>query len=345
MGRHTGRPPARLHRLILLTTSAAMIVAALTAVTDVSARAAAPRTGIISGRVVAEDGTRLAGVTVVLHTTDLGEADVVQRASTSTSGRFVFRGVKPYQNDVFGGDYQIEALGPDHRYLDGWYERAGATQPSTITLQPGQHVAGRIITLRRGAYVAGTVTDVHGKPVSGVRVELQPGATTGGDFGDRTTTDKHGRYRLVSVPGTGYLHLGANDYINGIRQNRVAYRDYPDAPAAVDARTITLTTYGQVVHANVVLKRRAWVPKVRVTGHTVTITLKVHDPGAVRGTAAVYLTLSRHHLLVRKSVANGQVTLKFKDSRPGKHTYLVRYHATYPPPQPFPVTWELTVRA
>jgi hypothetical protein len=157
------------------------------------------RTGIITGRVVTEDGSGLPGVTVTLtpvaadrRTTSRGSQN---RTSTDEDGNFKFTGLAPYVYSVSASSAKGYAPSPVpvSERQDSGYHRIGAS----VT-----------ITMIKGAAITGRVTNALGEPVIGVQVNaaMARGAEGNPDRGGSSRsdfTDDRGVYRIYGLsPGT-----------------------------------------------------------------------------------------------------------------------------------------------
>ena len=157
------------------------------------------RTGIITGRVVTEDGSGLPGVTVTLtpvaadrRTTSRGSQN---RTSTDEDGNFKFTGLAPYVYSVSASSAKgyVPSPVPVSERQDSGYHRIGAS----VT-----------ITMIKGAAITGSVTNALGEPVIGVQVNaaMARGAEGNPDRGGSSRsdfTDDRGVYRIYGLsPGT-----------------------------------------------------------------------------------------------------------------------------------------------
>jgi hypothetical protein len=158
--------------------------------------ASAQTKGVITGRVVAEDGAGMAGVTVLLSVVAIQGAP---RRSTTTDeeGNFRFADLSPrtYSISVFGSREYV--------------------QPPTITgsgerryYRPGENVQ---IALIRGGVITGRVTNAAGEPVIGIQVlairvreaDGWPTQIRGGS--SQRLTDDRGVYRIYGLQPGGYI--------------------------------------------------------------------------------------------------------------------------------------------
>jgi len=152
--------------------------------------------GAITGRVVADDGSGMAGVTVMLFPT---AAQGGQRRSTNTDEegnfRFTDLSARPYGVSVFS----------TREYV----------QPPVIT-GSGERRYYRIgenvnLTLIRGGVITGRVTNAVGEPVVGIQVSAIRVRDTEGKplqasyNSSQRSTDDRGVYRLYGLQPGGYI--------------------------------------------------------------------------------------------------------------------------------------------
>jgi protocatechuate 3,4-dioxygenase beta subunit len=158
--------------------------------------ASAQTKGAITGRVAAEDGAGMAGVTVTLSAVAIQGG---QRRSTTTDeeGNFRFTDLspRPYSISVFASREYV--------------------QPPAITgsgerryYRPGENVN---IALIRGGVITGRVTNPAGEPVIGIQVvpirvrdaDGRPARMSGGSL--QRLTDDRGVYRVYGLQPGGYI--------------------------------------------------------------------------------------------------------------------------------------------
>lgn len=153
-----------------------------------------PRTGVIIGRVVTEDGNAVDGATVTCNSGD-GMAPS-RTAITDAEGQFSLTGLVP-------AAYRIGSYSPGYvvmQGLDGPFARIG----DTVNL-----------TLVKGGVITGRVTNASGAPVVAVQVVAhrlrdQEGRAVRNDAAARTRqTDDRGIYRIYGLAAGSY-HIVAN---------------------------------------------------------------------------------------------------------------------------------------
>src|SRR5262245_2761245 len=119
------------------------------------------QTGIITGRVVTDDGGGLPGVTVTLTPVAADRRAISgrpqNRSFTDEDGNFKFTGLAPvvYSVNASGVKGYVPSPIPVSEWQDGGYHRIGAN----VT-----------ITMIKGGAITGRVTNAMGEPVIGVQV-------------------------------------------------------------------------------------------------------------------------------------------------------------------------------
>src|SRR5262245_5651560 len=158
--------------------------------------AGAQTKGAITGRVVAEDGAGMAGVTVMLSAVAIEGG---QRRSTTTDeeGNFRFADLspRPYSISVFGSREYVTPPA-----ITGSGERR--------YYRPGENVQ---IALIRGGVITGRVTNAAGEPVIGIQVvavrlrdaDGRPTRISGGSL--QRLTDDRGVYRIYGLQPGVYI--------------------------------------------------------------------------------------------------------------------------------------------
>src|SRR5262245_9094982 len=158
--------------------------------------ASAQTKGAISGRVVAEDGAGMAGVTVLLSVVTI-QGSPRRSTTTDEEGNFRFADLSPrtYSISVFGSREYV--------------------QPPTITgsgerryYRPGENVQ---IALIRGGVITGRVTNAAGEPVIGIQVlpirvrdaDGRPAQIAAGSL--QRLTDDRGVYRIYGLQPGAYI--------------------------------------------------------------------------------------------------------------------------------------------
>jgi hypothetical protein len=163
------------------------------------------QTGVITGRVVTEDGGGLPNVTVLLYQVSTNQRGAARRFSTTTDeeGAFKFTGVPPRAYTIQVSEtkgYVRELIPASERNIRGYY-RVGDN--AVIRLIRGGVITGRVTTSTGepmiGIYVSATMTrDTEGNPV-----RQSPG-------GRVRSTDDRGVYRIYGLsPGTYVVGIHA----------------------------------------------------------------------------------------------------------------------------------------
>jgi hypothetical protein len=182
--------------------------------------------GSINGRVVADDGQPLAGVTVYAQSLH----NQYSAGGSDTEGKFTLK-------NLARGAYTLNA------FLAGYYDPTRFTKENgaRIYYRPGEAVT---IKLSKGGVITGRVRDANGEPLIAVRVRAimlrdAEGRTLGepgfGAGPAERTTDDRGVYRIYGLPPGVYVVAaggkGAFDYNRRV----TAYDD--DAPTYYPATT------------------------------------------------------------------------------------------------------------
>jgi protocatechuate 3,4-dioxygenase beta subunit len=174
------------------------------------ARPAPAGTGIIRGRVVADDtGDPVRGCRVMLMKAGLGPQREPYSpmaepgfARTSEDGRYEF-------TRLAAGAYTVSAAPEmsNARYVSPFAPGPGMSFGKTIELADGQKIQAPEIRLPRAGVLAGRVVDEFGDPVAYVRVNplLRMGAGEPRQAGmSMTATDDLGRFRLFGLRAGEY---------------------------------------------------------------------------------------------------------------------------------------------
>src|SRR5215510_7810599 len=157
------------------------------------------QTGVITGRVVTEDGSGLPGVTVTLAPVAADRRAISgrpqNRTLTDEDGNFKFTGLAPCVYSVTASSAKGYAPSP---------------VPFSETQDSGYHRIGANVTIImiKGGAITGRVTNAMGEPVIGVQVNAAmargaEGSQDRGGSGNPRVTDDRGVYRIYGLsPGT-----------------------------------------------------------------------------------------------------------------------------------------------
>jgi len=170
------------------------------------------QTGVITGRVVAQDGGDMSKVFVKIYPVQAGGP---LWTNTDENGNFKFTGLTPRAYLI----YVRETRG---------YVRQSIPGSGRIYYRIGDHA---VITMIRGGVITGRVTTANGEPMVGAQVTAM--MTRGAEgapflrnyYGHSRNTDDRGVYRLYGLPP------GA--YVVSVRSDLSLYRISPydgDAP-------------------------------------------------------------------------------------------------------------------
>jgi hypothetical protein len=192
------------------------------------------QTGVITGRVVAEDGGDMSNVSVSIYQVYAGQRNAVSPISTNTdeNGNFNFTSLKPRAYWI----YVRETRGYVNPFIPG---------SGTTYYRIGDHA---VITMIRGGVITGRVTTADGEPMIGAHVSATmtrdaEGATIRRQYASRTRiTDDRGIYRLYG--------LQTGTYAVSVRSNLSAQQISPydgDTPAYHPSSTRDTTAEVAVV--------------------------------------------------------------------------------------------------
>jgi hypothetical protein len=202
-------------RVVLAALSVVALTAAQAPPRDGGPAAVPIGTGRISG-VVQDDAERpIRRARVALS----GDMRLQRRTITDDQGRFAFDTLPP-------GRFTLTAFKP--AYPTASYGARRPNRPGAgLFLDPGEEASGLVITLPRGAVIAGTVYDAHGQPMPGVPVQpWEVRATLSGERiidspstgGVATTADDQGRFRFYGLPAGEYT-VGTSWFYSGLVTN------------------------------------------------------------------------------------------------------------------------------
>jgi hypothetical protein len=186
----------------------------------------------LSGVVVSDSGSPLAGADVTLSSTTHGVGQIVK---TDGTGSFTFGSVMP-------GRYALSAR------LEGFVAMEyGATRPDragmVVLVDDTQHVAALTIVLPRVATIRGVVTKPDGAPAHLVRVTAVRATRAGASAATwgSTATNASGEYSLGGLPPGPYYVRAFIPY-QALSSGEMPLRGvfHPDAHDEADAATVTL---------------------------------------------------------------------------------------------------------
>src|SRR5690349_18284696 len=176
------------------------------------------KSGVITGRVVSENGQPLVNVNVLVRP-NTPEGTPVTQTTTNRNGVFKVSGLE-------NGSYNVSAAVP-----------AYIPKPSNT---PSIYKDGELVTLvlMKGAVITGTVTNVKGEPVVGIGVRVRMARDESGrsyeDYGRYydNMTDDRGVYRVYGIP-TGIYVVSADGSVE----------DRNSLPMAINGFANDLPTY------------------------------------------------------------------------------------------------------
>ncbi len=151
--------------------------------------------GVITGRVVSDEGAGLAGMTVRLTATGASRLGQIRSTSTDDEGNFRFDGLpsQVYSADVSGG----------RAYVPAPKSAAERAEPRRVRI--GESLT---LTMIRGGVITGRVTNSGGEgliamPLAAIMVRDAEGNPISGQYNRQTGTDDRGIYRFYGLtPGT-----------------------------------------------------------------------------------------------------------------------------------------------
>ncbi|MGH9935807.1 MAG: carboxypeptidase regulatory-like domain-containing protein [Blastocatellia bacterium] len=209
---------------------------------------AGAQTGVITGRVVSEDGGGMPNVPVFLSQVGSNQRAInaqPERTATDEDGNFRFTGLAPrlYSVNVLAAKGYVYQPVPASERNNRGYHRIG----DSVTL-----------TLIRGGVITGRVTTATGEPMIGVQVsammvrdfEGSPLRQQGG--GRPRTTDDRGVYRLYGLtPGTYVVFTrGAMSGSQISAYDGYAPAYHPSSPRETAAE-ITVTSGGEATGVDI----------------------------------------------------------------------------------------------
>jgi hypothetical protein len=238
--------------------------------------AAKPGTATISGRVTL-NGEPVANVVVALQNPPGPSPSPGIRVRTDGAGQFRFTGVT-------AGRYVLGALAPGFISPS---DQSWGPQGALITVSEGENMDGVSIELKRGAAIAGRVTDSRRRPIVEEGVVLmrldeggRPQFFTSPMNNYLNVTDDRGYYRLFGLPAGRYLvSVGRRpqefSYTAG---RRIIYPQtfHPDATEESKAEVIELSEGGEATGVDITVAeaKLAYIVSGRVvdaqTGQPVT---------------------------------------------------------------------------
>jgi len=192
--------------------------------------AAAASGGSLSGTVVAAaDGTPLAGICVSVEN---GPGTV-----TDSLGQYSISGLDP---GLYAVQYWDCTLTPS--YVGQWYlGHPDSGSADKVTVIADSDTALAEVALAAGVSVHGTVTDVHGDPIAGISVNVNP-ANSGQSTGTMTAND--GTYATSPLPPGDYKVQFADNNASPLW----AREYWNDAVSWNTADVVTLQTSDGPVH-------------------------------------------------------------------------------------------------
>jgi Carboxypeptidase regulatory-like domain len=252
-------------------------------------------TATISGRVTL-NGEPVANVVVALQNPSGTPPSPGIRVRTDGAGQFRFTGVT-------AGRYVLGALAPGFVSPS---DRPYGPQGALITVSEGENMDGVSIELKRGAAIAGRVTDSRRRAIAEENVVLmrldengKPQHFYSQMNTSLNTTDDRGYYRLFGLPAGRYLvNVGHKPQeFSSLGGRRIFYPKtfHPDATEESKAEVIELSEGGEATGVDITVAeaKQAYLVSGRIvdaeTGQPVTMMdvgyVKVMEDGRGAGSA------------------------------------------------------------
>src|SRR4051812_44267108 len=212
--------------------------------------AQAAATGSIAGKVTsAANGAAIAGVCVVVHPLSAGASNGL--AYTDSDGSYVASGLADGSYNV---QFEPQCTTPLPYSPQAYRGQADVSTAATVTVSGGGATTGIDAAFAASRGITGTVTDIHGLPVSGTCVQVD------GRWQQQATTDAQGRYDIAALaPGTFSVKFAdcssayAVQFYNNIYDATKATRVSVQAATATPGIDATLhrasTISGTLTHA------------------------------------------------------------------------------------------------
>ena len=195
----------------------ATLCCALLAVAAHAQNTGSPNTGSIAGQALAPDGKPLAGATVSLFRSNMGQVagpqtpPVPVTATSDADGQFSFTDLAP--RPYF---YRIERTG----YLPSnlaMRRGSSALQSGSVSinLTPDQHLNNYVISLVPEATLSGVITGADGAPVAGAQLIVFRQVFNGNLATAGATTDDRGLFHFTSLLPGRYSILSSLPAVSG----------------------------------------------------------------------------------------------------------------------------------
>jgi|GEM_PF-1682413 len=153
---------------------------------------------------------------------------------TDEKGLYLLSGLRP-------GKYVVEFWDQQGRYLNEFYDnQTDVAQANAVVVTAGQTTSAINAALSTGGHIAGTVTDINGKAVSGIVIEVygsEPKDTPKDlwNWNGLAKTDEDGHYDVGGLKN-GYYRVGFFDW-----SGKYVNEYYNDAPTLETAAKIVVT--------------------------------------------------------------------------------------------------------
>jgi Carboxypeptidase regulatory-like domain len=202
------------------------------------------QTGVITGRVVSEDGSGLPGMTVTLLPVAADRRARTggshHQTGTDLDGNFKFTGLAPRVYSVSASPAKSYVPGPVPvgERQDGGYYRVG----DNVT-----------ITMIKGGVITGRVTNATGEPLIGARVNAVMTRGAEGNMARRAAarprfTDDRGFYRIYGLPPGTYVVFTRNAFPPPYDRDTPTYHPSSTRETAAE---VTVASGGEVAGVDI----------------------------------------------------------------------------------------------
>ena len=133
------------------------------------------------------------------------------------------------------GEYVVKFFSYEHGYLFEYYDNATSWDAATpLKVVLGQPITNINATLSDGGHITGQVTDMAGKAIAGISIEVYRQRGEGPGVAGSTFTDAQGNYDVTGLDTGSYLLR----FWDG--QKRYAYEFYNDVAELTQASAVTV---------------------------------------------------------------------------------------------------------
>ncbi len=223
----------------------------------------------VEGRMYEQQtGTGLGYRRVIFHSPGL---TIVDSAETDATGNYKMKGLPP-------GSYKVLGRPQGYSVLEWYNDKPTGELADVISGTAGQVIPDIDFGVVEGGIITGTVTDVGGNPLSGVRITV---LNADGSEAGMVFTNAGGVYTAVAVPARPVRVL-----FNGLSGYVPEY--YNDAPSFEEAAPLTVASGQTLSGIDAVLARTGWITGTLTcnSGPAIGVHVQVYDVfGHAVGTA------------------------------------------------------------